>query len=130
MHSATPDRSNILPSNLGEDTAIREEPFSTSEPFANLVLLVGALALLVTGLTVIGFHFGGPIPSLAFWGTFGPMLLLPLAILLGISLAPGGLLRDQPASATRRIHLAIVGLAVFALALGVLNVPSVLLLSR
>jgi hypothetical protein len=86
--------------------------------------------LLATGLTVIGYHFGGPLPNLAFWSSFGPLLLLPVSIMLAVSLAPGGLLQDEPAPAMKRVRLAFVGFGVFSLIVSVLNLPSILLLPR
>jgi len=131
MDLAASNEPAILPSNVGEVSApARNDPDSDSETFADLTLVVGALALLATGLTVIGYHFGGPVPNRAFWGAFGPLLLLPAAILLGVSLAPGGLLQNEPAPARKRIGLAFVGLSLFGLLVSVLNVPTILLLGR
>jgi hypothetical protein len=85
---------------------------------------------LATGLTILGHHFGGPVPRLSFWRTFGPLLLVPLMILLGVCLAPGGLLANAPATTSRRVGFALAGLTLFSLVLAVLNGPTILLLGR
>ena len=120
-------RQGILPANLGLDSPAHSESQQEEGTVADLVTGVGALALLATGLTVVGYHFGGPMPRLEFWRTFAPMLLLPLAILLGVLLAPGGL-QSHEATAKRRVGLGLMGLGLFSLVLAFLNGPTIMLL--
>jgi hypothetical protein len=130
MHSVASGEQTILPSNAGTYSAPQHELDDEDETFADLAIGVAALALLATSLTIIGHHFGGPVPRLTFWRTFGPLLLLPLMILIGVSLAPGGLLIGQRATLRRRGAVAFAGLGMFLLVLVFLNGPSILLLSH
>ena len=123
-----------LPSNVGRDLVAQSdwEPEPEREALADMAIGVGALALIATALTVIGYHFGGPVPHLNFWRSFAPLLLLPVTILLGVVLAPGGLLPYRQTTAGRRaiVYFAVTGLFLFFLILAFLNVPTILLLSR
>jgi hypothetical protein len=130
MQSAASSDHGILPSNVRTHVAPQHEAHDNRETLADLATGVGALALLATCLTVIGPHFGGPVPGLAFWRTFGPLLLLPLAILLGLTLMPGGLPGGESANTRSRIGFAVAGLGLFVLALACLNGPSILLLGH
>lgn len=130
MHLSPSGQPSILPNNLSEDGSQPCQSCSEQDTFEDLAIGVGLLALLASGLTVIGYHFGGPAPRLAFWRTFAPLLLLPLAVLLGIALAPGGLLGNEPVTAVRRIVFACTGLGLFVLVLVLLNAPAILLLGR
>jgi hypothetical protein len=130
MHSWTTGQTHVLPSNSENDSTARTEPDSDREAFADLTIGVAVLALLATGLTVIGYHFGGPLPRVGFWRTFGPLLLVPLAILLGVILTPGGLLVDEATTLVRRVGFALAGLGLFTLVVAVLNAPSVLVLGH
>lgn len=128
MHSRAASAERILPSNLCPDSSAPAETASDPEAFVNLTVGVAALALLVTALLLIGYHFGGPLPRLGFWRTLAPLLLLPSGILVGVVLAPGGLLRDDATSWRRRVGYALAGIVVFFLLLALLNLPTVLLL--
>jgi hypothetical protein len=130
MHSAASGEQGILPSNVRTHAAPQSESDDDREILADVATGVGVLALLATGLTIIGPHFGGPLPGQTFWRIFGPLLLLPLAILLGITLTPGGLLGREPANGRRRAGLAMAGLGLFSLTIALLNGPSLLLLGR
>jgi hypothetical protein len=126
MHPAGSYHQDVLPGNLATYPAPPENN-QTTEPgtFSDLIIGVGVLALLATALTIIGYHFGGPIPRFAFWRTFGPLMLVPLAIFLGLVLGPGA---PSFIRTSQRIGLAVAGLFLFALGLALLNGPSILLL--
>lgn len=128
MRPAGSSEQSILPANLGIDSPAHSVSEDDEGTFADLLTEVGALALLATGLTVVGYHFGGPLPRLEFWRTFAPLLLLPLAILLGVLLAPGGLLSGGAATVKGRVGFGLMGLALFSLVLVFLNGPTILLL--
>jgi len=128
MDSSATGDTHVLPSNAANEAATTSEPETDRDAFADLTIGVATLALITTCLTVIGYQFGGPLPRLDFWRTFGPLLLVPLAILLGVILTPGGVLADEGTNLVRRVRFALVGLGLFSLVVVVLNGPSLLLL--
>jgi len=123
------DQPSILSNNVATFATPPDEvpDESADEGFADVALGAGVLALLATGLTIVGHQFGGPLPGLGFWRAFAPLLLFPLAILLGVVLAPESrIVRKGPLR--RRVGLVAAGLGIFASVLVVLNGPSLVLL--
>jgi hypothetical protein len=133
MQPPQPDRpSAVLPSNVLDNRSPPEPELGRAKPhsgaLADMVVAAQVLAMVVTGLVEIGPRLGGPVPTLRFWSTLGPLLVLPLAILLGLALAPGGILPDRVAGWRPRTVLGLGGLSTFVAALLILNLP--VLLSR
>lgn len=125
-------QSAVLPSNVLDNFgASPESEFERdelqSEAFADLLVAVCALALLVTGLVVVGPRLGGPPPTLRLWMILGPLLILPLAILVGLLLAPGGITGGRMASWRLRVALGIGGFGAFLVTLLLLNLPTLLI---
>ena len=97
-----PVPSAVLPSNVLDSCATdgqfeRDEPHS--EAFCDLLVAVCGLALVVTGLVVAGPRLvGGPVPTLRFWTILGPLLMLPVVILIGLLLRQvASRVAEQPA---------------------------------
>jgi hypothetical protein len=87
--------SAILPSNVPEDGNPPEGQRQSVAPGydadSDFVVASGVLALVVTDVVVlVGPRPGSPAPTLMFWKILGPLLMLSLAILFLLLLAPGG----------------------------------------
>jgi hypothetical protein len=115
----------LLASNLA--SAASDEPSEAQperEALADLVLCGGALALVMTGVVVIGSLLGGPAPNARLWLALGPLQVVPLAILFGMLLAPGGVIRDPAVGWPRRLALGLGGLGTYMVAIAALNLPT------
>jgi hypothetical protein len=126
----SPVPSAVLPSNV-IDTFATDRQFEGDEPpseaVADLLVAACGLALVVTGLVVVGPRLvGGPLPTLRFWTILGPLLIVPLMILIGLLLAPGGITHGRRASWQLRVALGIGGLVAFLMTLTLLNLPTLL----
>ena len=124
--------STILPSNVSshnfDDTALDNAASDESgrSALADMVFSAGILALLVKILVSAGVQLGGPLPTDSFLSTLVPLLAVPLAILLVVLLAPGGLIRYPRPGWRFRSGLAVSGIAFFAVSLALLNLPVLL----
>jgi hypothetical protein len=121
----------MLPSNVADvdDSRVADELDSEpeSEAVADLIVAAGLLAVLVTTIVVlIGPRFGGPVPSLKFWLVLGPFLVLPLSMLCGLLLAPGGVIRGRSGGWRLRVGLGLAGVSAFGGVLLVLNLSTLL----
>lgn len=120
-------RSNVHDNSSGSPReAERRSAQLPSGALADVVVAAQVLAMVVSVLVVVGPRLGGPVPTLRFWTILGPLLVVPLAILLGLALAPGGVLADGVAGWRQRAVLGLGGLSTFVAAVLVLNLPTLL----
>jgi hypothetical protein len=123
--------SAILPSNVPEEAnppeRQRQSVAPGSDAYSDFVVAAGVLALVVTDVVVlVGPRLGSPAPTLTLWKILGPLLMLPLAILFLLLLAPGGVLQGGVVGWRPRLALSLCGLCVFVATLLIQNLPTLL----
>ena len=120
----------VLPSNVREGEDWHDSELDAGEPlreaYADVAAAGGMLALLVTALVTIGQRVGGPPPTHRLWISLVPLLLLPMAILLGLLVLPSDAVSGRVAGWQTRLTLGLVGCVVFGATLLLLNLPTLL----
>jgi hypothetical protein len=124
LNSVESDQS-ILPSNVHQEWDEPRDTGDQRESFADLIVGGSFLGILVSVFVMGGHYMGGPLPSLRFWLTLAPLQAIPLLILLGLLLVPGGIGSGPTAGWRMRGVLALVCGVSYALTVALLNWPSV-----